>query len=90
MKFIYFVETLRLYPIVDTHFRKVSMDYKVPGTNIVLPKDSVLIVPVLGFHRDPEIFPNPEKFDPERFTKENIEDRHPFAWMPFGKGDHSF
>lgn len=83
---VQFPETLRKYPIIDTIFRKVSQDYLVPGTKVVLPKGSGVILPALAIHRDPEIYPEPDRFDPDRFTKENIANRHPYAWFPFGKG----
>jgi cytochrome P450 len=37
-------------------------------------------------HRDPEIYPNPEEFQPERFLPENSQGRDPFAWIPFSAG----
>lgn len=79
-------ETLRMYPIVDTLFRKATIPYKVPNTNVVLEKDSIVAIPVLGIQRNPDIYPDPDRFDPDRFTKENIAQRHPYAWMPFGLG----
>lgn len=79
-------ETLRKYPIIPTLRRRVQKPYKVPGTDIILEKNMILSIPVLGIHHDRDIYPEPELFDPNRFTKENIGKRHPYAWLPFGEG----
>jgi cytochrome P450 family 6 len=60
-------EALRKYPIVPVHFRTAARDYKIAGTDLVIPKDVSVFIPVLGFHRDPDIYESPMEFRPERF-----------------------
>lgn len=57
-----------------------------PNTKYVLPKHTKLWIPIHAIHHDPEHYPDPDKFDPERFTPEAIKQRHPLAFLPFGNG----
>ncbi|KFM58190.1 Cytochrome P450 4c3, partial [Stegodyphus mimosarum] len=77
-------ETLRLYPSVPFIARELNDSievgkYKIPGGSVCF------IFPWM-LHRDPESFPEPEKFDPERFFPENSAGRHPYAYVPFSAG----
>ncbi|XP_042897915.1 cytochrome P450 4V2 isoform X2 [Parasteatoda tepidariorum] len=77
-------EALRLYPSVPAYGREVTEDLDCNG--FIIPKGSTCLVNAYILHRDSEYFPNPEKFDPERFSSENITGRHPFAYVPFSAG----
>lgn len=75
-----------MYPPVPQITRKCDKDYPVPGTDVVIEKGTPVFIPVYGLHHDPEYYPNPEKFDPERFSAENKKQILPFTYMPFGEG----
>jgi cytochrome P450 len=77
-------ETMRLYPSVWALGRHSIEDDVVKGYKI--PKDSTCFISTYSLQRDPSIWPDPLKFIPERFTKENVKDRHRFAYLPFGGG----
>ncbi|XP_063852736.1 cytochrome P450 9e2-like [Scylla paramamosain] len=81
-----FAETLRLYPPAPRVDRTVTKDYTLPGTDITLPAGLKVIISIYSIHRDPEHYPNPSKFDPERFSPENKATRSPMAYLPFGSG----
>lgn len=83
------IETLRKYPPFDNLIRTASNDYKVPDTDLVIPKDTLIFIPVYAVHHDPDIYPEPFKFDPERFTDDKKKDRHSMAYLPFGEGPRS-
>lgn len=51
-----------------------------------MKKDTHVHISVLGLHRDPEYYPNPDVFDPERFNEENKIARPQFTYLPFGDG----
>ncbi|CAH1382463.1 hypothetical protein MTP99_006423 [Tenebrio molitor] len=79
-------ETLRLHPPGSLTDRKCIEDYKIPDQDVVIEKGTTVLIPIMGIHYDEEYYPEPEKFDPERFSDENKKTRHNFAFMPFGEG----
>ncbi|XP_046745047.1 probable cytochrome P450 6a13 [Diprion similis] len=81
-----FQETLRKYPPIPQVGRVSVKPYQIPGTDIVLPTGSKCIVPIYAVHHNPEYWPNPEKFIPERFTEEAKAHRQPYTFLPFGGG----
>ncbi|XP_017779349.1 PREDICTED: cytochrome P450 6k1-like [Nicrophorus vespilloides] len=82
-------ESLRKYPTLPLIERKCVKDYQIPGTKIIIEKGTKCQFSPIGLHHDPEFFPNPDIFDPERFSPENVKTRPPYVYMPFGHGPHN-
>lgn len=77
-------EALRLYPPGFRFAREIDHDCEVNGQ--FLPKGATIEIPAGFLHHDPEYWPEPERFIPERFTPEAKAKRHPFVYLPFGAG----
>ena len=81
-----FKESLRLMPPVPQIPRRAMRNTEFGGYRI--PAGSTVAVSPLFTHRMPDVWPEPEKFDPLRFTEEASRGRHKFAFVPFGGGAH--
>jgi cytochrome P450 len=77
-------ESMRLYPPAWVIGRRAIVDYEVAGYKV--PRGSIVLLSQWVMHRDPRFFPDPERFDPERWTDEARAARPRFAYFPFGAG----
>ncbi|XP_035577947.1 cytochrome P450 3A12-like [Zalophus californianus] len=80
-------ESLRLYPISGRLERVCKKDVEISG--VFIPKGTVVMVPVFTLHRDLGLWPEPEEFRPERFSKKNKDNINPYTYLPFGTGPRS-
>ncbi|KAH8252938.1 hypothetical protein KR032_002759, partial [Drosophila birchii] len=80
------METLRKYPVLAHLTRLTETDFSPEDPKNFIAKGTVVVIPALGIHYDPDIYPEPEKFKPERFTEEAIAARPSCSWLPFGEG----
>lgn len=78
-------ETLRLYPPLHTLVRRSVEGGQLLGHE--LPPGRVVAVSVWGLHRNPDVWPDPDRFDPSRFDPDRDHDHH--AHIPFGAGPRS-
>ena len=76
---------MRLFPPVPLHYREAIKEIDI-GHGHIIPAGTNIILSAYNAHRDPRHFPDPEKFDPDRFSPENSVGRHPYAYTPFGLG----
>nr|XP_024219881.1 cytochrome P450 6j1-like [Halyomorpha halys] len=80
-----FPETMRMYPTLPALNRSCTKDYTTPAGHKIKKGDNI-IIPIWSLQRDSKYFPDPKKFDPERFSPKNKDKIKPFTYMPFGDG----
>ena len=79
-------ESLRLYPPAwSLHTRLAHKEDRLPS-GAILPPGSWAFISPWNLHRNPRWFPDPTRFDPERFSEEISRTRSPFSYIPFGAG----
>ncbi|CAG2104873.1 unnamed protein product [Medioppia subpectinata] len=79
-------ETLRHYPPNPAVTRICTEQYVLGDTGLTIPKGMTVNFDVYGIHHSPEYYPNPERWDPERFLPSNRDQLVPYTYMPFGLG----
>lgn len=77
---------LRKYPFAPFVTRETMSDFKVPGHDLTIEKNVNVFIPLRGLHYDSEYYPDPENFNPERFSQENRSKLSNCIYMPFGAG----
>lgn len=78
-------ESMRLCPPLHIFNRKCEETCAIsPG--LTIPAGMDVTIPVYALHHDPEAWPDPKVYDPERFRGPAKEARHPFQFLPFGAG----
>lgn len=80
-------EAMRVFPPVPTLGRILSDDVQLD--QYFIPKGTAITIQVYYLHRDPRFFPEPEKFNPDRFLPENLEGRNPYSYIPFSAGSRN-
>ncbi|MGH9943968.1 MAG: cytochrome P450 [Pyrinomonadaceae bacterium] len=77
-------ESMRLYPPAWTVGRLALKDFR--AGEYLVPPGSLVLISQFVVHRDARFYPDPLRFDPERWTPEAKESRPPYAYFPFGGG----
>jgi cytochrome P450 len=81
-----FKEALRIMPPVPSTPRRALREFTFGGHHI--PAGTMVGISAAAVHADPATWPDPERFDPLRFTPEAVAARHKYAWIPYGGGAH--
>ncbi|XP_077563282.1 cytochrome P450 3A24-like [Haemaphysalis longicornis] len=79
-------EALRMYPPATRIERSAIDDYVLGDSGVQLKKGDLVVIPVYAMHHDPQNFPDPFTFNPERFSEENVGSIQPYTYLPFGAG----
>jgi len=77
-------EAMRLYPPAHTISRTAIGEDRIGGVRV--PPGALITMSPYLTHRNPKLWPEPERFDPERFAPQAAAQRHRFAYLPFGGG----
>ena len=79
-------ESMRRHPPIAALERVCTKDYAVPNSNIVMRPGDLVRLDNIGICFDPEVYPNPMEYNPQRFLKENAAELNPYGFLSFSLG----
>ncbi len=79
-----FQEAMRLYPPIAAVSRNVAGGIEIDGQDLKCGDHVTLVI--MAMHRNPDLWPDPDTFDADRFLPEAVKQRDRYAYMPFGAG----
>ncbi|XP_033222658.1 probable cytochrome P450 6a13 [Belonocnema kinseyi] len=82
-------ESMRLYPAAGSLMKICTEEFQLTGSDGIscnVEPGTILVIPTEAYHVDPLYWPNPDKFDPDRFSEEQKRNRNKFSFLPFGEG----
>ncbi|GMR62062.1 hypothetical protein PMAYCL1PPCAC_32257 [Pristionchus mayeri] len=77
-------ESMRVFPPIPTVGRELMSDFQMG--KYLLPKGSEIFIAPHIIHHNPDVYPEPWKFDPDRFLPDNVIERNPYDFIPFSAG----
>ncbi|XP_046659109.1 probable cytochrome P450 6d5 isoform X2 [Homalodisca vitripennis] len=77
-------ESQRMHTILPSLMRECVRPYKMPDSNLTIEKGTLILIPVVGLHNDPQYYPDPSQFDPDRFKDNKFKPSS--TYLPFGDG----
>lgn len=78
-------ETLRMYSSVPMIGRCANADLQLKN-GLIIPQNADIVLWLHRMHNDSQLYPNPSVFNPDNFSPENVQKRHPYSFLPFGGG----
>uniref|UniRef100_A0AAG5DQ35 Cytochrome P450 n=1 Tax=Anopheles atroparvus TaxID=41427 RepID=A0AAG5DQ35_ANOAO len=82
-------ETLRMFPPVPIIARKINEDVQLASKNYTIPAGTTVVIGTYKIHHREDLFPEPEKFNPDNFLPERTQNRHYYSYIPFSAGPRS-
>lgn len=74
---------MRKYPPTTALIRVCTKHYVIPNSQVSIEAGTQVLIPIHAMQNDPQYFPDPERFQPERFSDYNA---NQYVYMPFGEG----
>ncbi|ETN67528.1 cytochrome P450 4g15 [Anopheles darlingi] len=82
-------ETLRMYPPVPIIARKLNEDVQLASRSYTVPAGTTVVIGTYKIHRREDLYPEPERFNPDNFLPERTQARHYYSYIPFSAGPRS-